>query len=168
MANTVLTTAQSATLKATILADPVLALLTSGPGTDYGAIAAAMNLDASPAFWVWRTSVSRSELYNKASPDATFWDWTIYKGQSVTEQNAWVQMFMGDTADFSQLNLRNGIGKIFGAANAQTLHCLATGRRLAKRAERLLASGTGSTGVPGTLAYEGDIQIHDISAMFTG
>lgn len=161
-----LTSAQSQTLKSAILADGALAPLTSGPGTDYGAIASAMNLAASPAYWVWRTSVSRSEMYNKASPDATFWDWTIYKGQSVTEQNAWVQMFMGDSADFSQANLRAGIGKIFGAANAQTVHALAIGRRQATRAEKLLATGTGSAASPGVMSFEGAIQIADIGEIF--
>lgn len=163
-----LTTAQQSTVKAAILADGALAPLTSGPGTDYGAIAAAMSAAASPVYWVWRTSVSRAELYNKASPTGSFWDWTIYKGQSATEQNAWVQMFMGDAADFSQQNLRDGIGKIFGAANAQTTHCLAIGRRQANRVERLLASGTGSTGSPGVMAFEGELRITDISEMFQG
>ena len=49
-----LTTAQTATLKAYILADPVLAPLTSGPTTDLVALQNALNADASPVQKAWR------------------------------------------------------------------------------------------------------------------
>lgn len=155
-----LTLAQKQTLKADINSSG----LNSNPNTDAGnqIIADAYNAAASPAYNVWRTSVSRSDIYNGTSLDSTTWDWTLYKGQSVTEQNAWVQMFMGDVADFSKANLRGGIAKIFGAANAQTAHVLAIGRRLATRFEKLFAIATvggvgtrGSAANPDTLVLEG-------------
>ncbi len=162
-----MTPAQLATLKTHILADQVLAAMTSGPGTDYGAIAAALNLNAAPNFYVWRTDVARAQVYNDTSVENTTWDWTVYKNQSVPEQNAWVQMFMGDQANFSQDNLRAGVAKIFGAANAQTAHVLAIGKRLAKRAEKVLATGTGSVGTPAKLSsFEGEVSIADIASMF--
>lgn len=52
------TPAQAATLKAYILADPVMGPLTSGPGTDYSRIADLMSAPASPAFTVWRPAVT--------------------------------------------------------------------------------------------------------------
>jgi hypothetical protein len=155
-----LTLVQKQTLKASILASE----LAAQPNNDVGnqVIADAYNLAASPAYRAWRTSVSRAEIYNRTSLDGTTWDWTIYKGQSVTEQGAWVQMFMGDQADFSQANLRGGVAKIFGAANAQTAHVLAIGQRLMTRVEKLFAAATvggsgtrGSSANPDTFVIEG-------------
>lgn len=91
-------------------------------------------------YWVWRTIVQRIDIYNTTSDAATTWDWTLYKNQSVTEQNAWVQMFMGDRADFSKTNLRAGIGKIFTAGSTGNRdHSFAIGREKATRVGKLLS-----------------------------
>lgn len=157
----VLTTAQLQTIKAHILASPDMS--TKQPNEDGAfAIRDLFSLIAVPDFFVWRTDVTRASLYNDTSGDGTTWDWTIYKGQSATEQGAWTQMFMGDRADFSKVNLRAGIAKIFGANNANNTHCLAMGRRQATRIEKLLASGTGSTASPATMTGEGLITIQQI------
>lgn len=160
-----LTVAQLTTLKAAILADPILA---SQPMSSDGAttIAISLNALAVPDYWVWRTAVSRSEIYNLTSPDGTTWNWTTYKNQGVAEQNAWTQMFMGDVADFSKVNLRNGIGSIFtgsAQANAQTAHCLSMGRRLATRIEKLFAIGTGTPASPAIMTFEGLIGYQDVT-----
>lgn len=126
-----------------------------------------LNLQASPDFYVWRTEVSRTEVYNSTSPEATTWNWTTYKNQGATEQNAWTQMFMGDRADFSKPNLRAGIAAIFAGsaqANAQRDHCLAMGKRLAKRGEKVLASGTGSLATPATMTFEGNLTADDVES----
>lgn len=159
-----LTPAQLQTLKAAILADNAL---NSQPNTGDGnsAIAAALNLTASPSYWVWRTNVTRADLYHGTSPDGTTWNWTTYKGQSVTEQNAWTQMFMGDTANFALANLRAGVAAIFtGSApqNAQRDHCLSVGRRLATRGEQVLATGTGSPASPAVMGFEGSLTYQDV------
>lgn len=158
-----LTAAQKLTLKADILANPdALAIYDIG---DLSALADLYNQPASPAFWVWRTNVSRADLYHSTSPDGTTWNWTTYKNQGVAEQNAWVQMFMGDLADFSKPNLRAGIGSIFtgsAQANAQRDHCLSVGRRLARRVEKLYALGTGSSVSPATMVVEGALSFSDL------
>lgn len=156
-----MTPAQLAILKAAIVADATLNAFPANSDGAFG-IAAALNLPAVPDFWVWRTNVTRVEIYNAISPDATTWDWAIYKAQSVADQNAWTQMFMGDEANFSQPNLRAGIGKIFGVANVQTLHALAMGRRKATRIEKVLAVGTGSAVVPAVMGFEGVLQYQDV------
>ena len=168
----IFSTAQLAAVKADIIANGDL---NSQPNNSDGAfeIARLYNLAASPAYNVWGTSISRATIYNQISSDGTTWDWTTYKNQGATEQNAWVQMFMGDAANFGQLNLRAGIGKIFtgsAGANAQRDHCLASGRRTCTRLEKLLAvavtsppantgnnTGTarGSTTNPDVLTFEG-------------
>lgn len=145
-----LTPAQLQALKADILANSDLNIQ---PMNSDGAfeIARRYNLAASPAFYVWRTNVTRSEIYHIVSTEGTSWSWTTYKNQGATEQNAWVQMFMGDQADFSKDNLRAGIAALFtgsAQANAQRDHCLAAGKRTATRAEKLFATGTGSQASP--------------------
>lgn len=133
---------------------------------DGAVIAAFYNALASPDFYVWRTDVSRADIYSTSpQPEGSTWNWTLYKAQSVTEQNAWTQMFMGDLANFSLPNLRAGVSIIFtGSAqqNAQAAHVLAVGRRKATRGEKLLATGTGSTAVPGTMGFEGELTAQDI------
>ena len=158
-----MSTAQLQTLKAAIDGDPTLS---AQPMNSDGAfeIARALNLTATPDFWVWRTEVPRSAIYNETSGDATTWSWTIYKAQAVAEQNAWVQMFMGDRADFSKPNLRAGVTAIFGGANANTLHALAIARRKATRAEKILATGTGSTGSPAVMSFEGSLTYPEVEA----
>lgn len=159
-----LTDPQKAAIKADILASPDL---NSQPNTPDGAdaIAKLYNLPAAPDFWVWRTNVTRSDLYHTTSPDGTTWDWAVYKNQSQGEQGAWVQMFMGDQANFALPSLRAGIAVIFGNTAPQTAqrnHCLSVGRRKATRIEKLLAAGTGSTVSPATMSFEGAITFQDV------
>ena len=118
----------------------------------------------------------RADIYHATSPAGTNWDWAVYKAQSQTEQGAWVQMFMGDRANFSLANLRGGIGTIFGGTAAQLNqrnHCLAAGRRKATRGEKLFSvagSGVGNAGGdprgattnPDVLVVEGTISLNDI------
>lgn len=161
-----LTASQLQALKAAIAADAALAALPNTPDAN-DQIAAAFNANASPDFWVWRTNVSRQEIYNTTDDLAGTWNWTTYKNQGVAEQNAWTQMFMGDAADFSQANLRAGVSAIFtgsAAATAQVNHILAVARRKARRIEKTLATGTGSTGSPAVMGYEGTITYTDVEA----
>lgn len=144
--------------------------------------AAALNQIATPDYYVWRSSVSRSEIYHQTSPDGTTWNWTTYKNQGVAEQNAWAQMFMGDAGPIGNLNFRQGIGSIFtgsAQANAQRGHCFSAGKRKASVAEKLLAIAVtnppantgnntglarGNIGNPDNLGFEGQIRPSDVSA----
>lgn len=164
-------TQYGATIKANILASPDLV------GQQDTVIADLYNLAASPTYWVWRTTVSRSDLYTKqndlaiAGAQTGFWNWTTYKNQGVAEQNAWVQMFMSDVATFAAQNIRDGIAAIFtgsAQATAQVNHCLSIGRRQALRIEKLLATGTGSTASPATLGVEGTISAQNVSDILAG
>lgn len=158
-----MTPEQKATLKTHILANQDTATLYADGNLD--GLANLLNAVAAPNFWVWRTNVTRAELYHGTSPDGTTWNWTTYKAQSVPEQGAWVQMFMGDQANFALPNLRAGVAAIFsgtGAQAAQRDHCLSMGRRLASRVERVLATGTGTAVSPGTMTYEGVVPYTDL------
>lgn len=118
----------------------------------------ALNATA-PSYLVWRKTVTRSDVYNLTTTSGTTWDWSTYKGQSVTEQGAWTQMFMGDVGNVGLMNWRAGAGKIFtGSApqNAQRDHIFAVGRRLCTVGEKLFvkavsnpAANSGNDGVAG-------------------
>lgn len=158
-----LTNAQLQTLRAAIDANPTLSAY---PNDSQGALDMCneqLNQPASPAFKVWRTSVSRVEIYNETSEEGTNWNWTFYKNQSAVEQNAWTQMFMGDQANFAKANLRAGIAVIFtSASSANATHALAIGKRNATLGEKILATGAGTVASPAVMGYEGAISYADV------
>jgi len=161
-----LTPAQAATLKAAILADPVLGPLTSGINTDYAMIADAMSVQATPAFTVWRTAVTRAEIQD--DPD---FNWTQVDNLSTgSKYRIWEWMF-GTTGSInaSKANIRSGIAACW-VGNAQLLAVqamvLTRCKRSANRTEKVLATGTGTVGDPATMGYEGALSINDVSAMF--
>lgn len=162
-----LTPEQTATLKAYILADPVLGPLTSGPGTDYGAIAAALNLDAAPVFKVWRTSVTRAEIQD----DDTF-AWTLVDNLSTNSKyRIWEWMFdnAAGAINPSKDNIRAGIAATWtGTAQLVAVATMTLNKckRNAARLERLFATGNGADATPGKLVFEGSIDLMEIAAMF--
>ena len=100
-------------------------------------------------YWVWRDTVSRADIYHKTGTGGTTWNWATYKGQSVAEQNAWTQMFMGDQAPIEMFNFRAGVFAIFAGStsqNDQRNHIFAAGKRLVNRAERLYVAQVAATG----------------------
>lgn len=148
-----LTNAQLATLKAAIAADSNLNQYPNN-GDGNAEIQAKLNVVASPDRFIWRSSITRSQIYHSTSAEGTSWNWNTYKAQSVPEQNAWTQMFMGDSVDPSLDNLRAGVAAIFSgsaAQNAQRDHVYAVAKRKATRGEALFVTGTGSQAVPGKL-----------------
>lgn len=162
-----MTPAQLQTLRAAILADPTLAAMASGPGTDFGAIAAAMNLPATPAFVVWRTLVTREEIQGDDAFDFTQVD-NLTNG---SKYRVWEWMFANTAAAInpSKLNVRNGIAATwFGSAGLLAVQAvvLARCKRNATRAEKACATGTGTTQTPGLLTFEGDISLTDVASMF--
>lgn len=166
---TPLTAAQKTTLRAFILADPIM-----GPqatAQNFAIIKNELNADAAPDFWAWRTSVSRADIYNTVDFEGGSWSWTTYKNQSVTEQGAWTQMFMGDIANFAQANMRAGVAAIFtgsAQANAQDAHILSVARRKANVTEKLFSSGTGSTASPAIMTFEGTLSEQNVSDIVNG
>ena len=159
-----LTPAQQQILKNDINANPALASLPNNSDSS-AFIADEYAKIAAPDFFVWRTNVRPAEIYHLTSPEATTWSWTTYKNQTIAEQNAWVQMFMGDEGNFALPNFRSGINAIFtgtGAAQAQREHCLAIGKRRANLGEKLLATGPGTQVVPATMTFQGEFSTDEI------
>lgn len=153
-----LTPEQQATVKAYILADPVLAAY---PNTSGGAliIADAMNAVASPSFVVWRTVVTDQEIMLNG------FDWTRVDNLSVGKARIWDWMFRFGSIDPSKTNIRAGIDATWTGTAADLavraavyLHC----KRSATIAEKLLATGTGSDAGPATMGFEGLLSADDV------
>ena len=145
-----MTPEQQATLKAYILADPAWAALPLNSDTSYF-IADELRKEASPAFVVWKTSVSADEIMrngmdwarvdNLTAGKARIWDWTGRLG----------------SFDCSKPNVRAGIDATWVGTAADLAvratvytHC----KRTSTRFERLFSSGTGSDAAPATMGTD--------------
>lgn len=160
-----LTAQQLATLKAAILADPVLnAEPMNGDG--YFNIAQALNnQQASPDFFVWRTAVDFEVIR------ANGFDWVRVDNLSVGKARIWEWLFKFFNAPInpSQANVRAGIAEVWkgtAADNAVRHVVFQKCQMLASRVQKLFATGPGTTtdqdGVgPATMAVEA-ISVFDV------
>lgn len=173
-----MTPQQLATLKADILADPVLSAL---PMNSDGAfdIAAAYNaFDA--AFMVYRTAMPTQEIFDQIvwanltpsdTPDGTqLWMNRVLACQG--KQFNIQTMLTGRAAlDVSRPNVRAGLQDALtqvpsGAGGAIRAAGWVGVRdampRLARRVEKLFATGTGTIASPATMGYEGQLSYQDV------
>jgi hypothetical protein len=159
------TASQLATLKSYILADPVLSLKTSGPETDYAGIATAMSAIASPAFIVWKTSVTIDEVTQSGL------DYSRVDNLTVGKSRIWDWLFASSARAINcgKVNVRAGIDAVW-VGTAADLAVRATVYTLCKRsatvAEKVLASGTGSDASPAVLGFEGGLTTQTVAGMF--
>jgi hypothetical protein len=165
-----LTSQQLAAIKADILASPDLASQPANTDGDFE-IARLYNLEASPAFYAWKTKLLRHDVTDKAGPSGTTFDWGTQSGnyiqRSQGERDCWREIWNTSlSCDPSSPRVREAFDNIFSGAGAGAVnnraHILAMSRRLASRIEKLLATGTGSTASPATMGYEGPINYRDI------
>ena len=157
---------QLQTLKAAILADPVLSAYPMNSDGSY-AIAELLNKPAVPAFIVWKTDVSIDEIMRNGM------DWARVDNLSVGKARVWEWLFDngGKAINHSKANVRAGIDQTWVGTAADLAvraavytHC----KRPASRVERLFATGAGTDGSPGLMAFEGEITTSDVSAMLSG
>lgn len=155
-----LTPAQLVTLKAAIAADSALSVI---PQTPDGAFAVknALNLAAVPAFIVWKSRVTQDEIMQNG------FDWTRVDNLSVGPARVWEWMFANADRSInpSKVNVRAGIEAVWKGVAADLavraavyVHC----KRSATRAEKLFATGEGTTAVPATMVFEGALGYLDI------
>ena len=156
-----LSLAQKQAIKAYIDATPELA---SQPMTPDGAfaIAEALNAIAAPQFVVWRTNVSLDEI--KKSPNFA---WTLVDALTVGAARIWDWMFdnASRSIDASQANIRQGVSDVWTGTAAKLVvrdAVLAVCKRDATVAEKLLASGTGTSVSPATMSHEGSLSYNDV------
>jgi hypothetical protein len=152
-----LTTAQNALLKAAIEADQTLNALPNNTDSAFE-IAAQFNAEASPAFVVWETSVSVDEIMRNGM------DWARVDNLTVGKARIWDWLGRLGTFDASRANVRAGIDAAWVGTAADLAvraaiytHC----KRNATRAEKVLATGTGSDASPATMGWEGKLSYQD-------
>lgn len=145
-------------LKASIAADPVLSVLPNyGEGNQ--TIVAAYNALASPSFTVWRTLVTINET-GKSFNGA---EWANMTTGNHTRMQT-VADWLPDGYDAGLADIRAMFDDIWsgaGGANTRTA-LLALWKRLATRAEKLYAQGSGSNAVPAILVFEGLLSPQDV------
>ena len=168
-----LTAAQRTTLKSFIQADATLGPLATAK--QYDTIATSLNMDAAPSFWVWKTTVTKDDCVNQTSVDGTTFSWTGtgFITRAVGERDAWRELFsVNGTVNPSLPNVRQAFSDIFSGATAPApanrTHLLAIARRTANVTEKLFATGTGSTAVPGLLVFEGTVTGQLVSDVLGG
>lgn len=174
-----LTSAQLVIIKAAIAADPVLNALPNTPD-DAFTIAAAMNATASPDYFVWQTSTSTQVIFDSIiwanltpsdAPDSTV-DWHNRSLACQGKQFNLQTILTGrDSINSSKANIRAGLQDALtslpsgtaGASRQAGWTAVQTAmQRKATRAEKLLATGTGTTASPATLGYEGQLSYQNI------
>lgn len=149
-----LTTTQLVTLAANIRAAvdaPVVTALANGNDNE---IARLYNLDASPAFTVWKTSVTINAIGDKINGT----ELAGLSSLNTTRLQA-VVMLSPAGVNPSLIDRRQFFDDIFSGAGGTTTRAqlLALWKRFATRAEKLYATGTGSDASPATLVFEGSI-----------
>lgn len=152
-----LTTQQIATLKTACTADTTCNALAVA-ADDFGL---ADWFNAPSTFIVWRTSVGAEEIMQSDS-----FDWTRVDNLSNGKARIWDQMFRFGAINPSKANVRAGIDAVWvgtAADLAVRAAVYVVCKRAATRAEQFLASGTGTTGTPGFLTFEGVLTFADAS-----
>lgn len=142
-----LTSAQNAALKAYIDATPELSAIPNDTDGAY-AVAALMNIEANPAWVVWRTTVTRREILQNG------FDWTRLDNLSVGKARIWSDIFVDGTINPSKANVRTGIEAVWVGTAADLAvraavygHC----KKNATVAQKLFSTGTGTTNDPATM-----------------
>jgi len=153
-----LTPAQLTTLKNNIIADGTLNALPNNSDGAF-AIAIAYNLPASPNFTVWKTNVSISDVGQKFNGTELAGLTTLNNTRLQT-----LAVFLAAGVNPSLPDNRQFFDDIFsGAGGTNTrANLLALWKRLATRAEKLFATGTGSDPAPATLVVEGALSFQDV------
>ena len=144
-----LTSAQKTTLKANIIADPIL---NAWPNNTDGAfeIAKAYNLPATPNFTLWKKVVTVTEVGTAMQSTAV-----AALTTANTSRLQVMEQYSGGAFNPSLTDTRAAFDDIFSvAAGAQTrANLLALWKRLATRVEKLFAVGTGSDASPAVSAF---------------
>lgn len=121
-------------------------------------------LNSPSAFVVWRTSVSKEEIYRSAD-----WDWTRIDNLTTGEARIWQEMFDNNAKSFnpSFAKVRAGIEEAWkGTAADETLKTNSIYpkcKRNATQAEAVFATGIGTSVSPGTTTWEGRVSETDVA-----
>ena len=109
-------------------------------------------------FVVWRSSVLAAEYRTAVT-------WTEVDALTAGKARIWEWVTSGMTLplDPSDATVRQGLADCWGPLTATRAALLAVAKRAASKAERLYTTGTGETGTPGTMGWEGPLSLSDVS-----
>lgn len=148
-----MTPTQLSTLKAVALADPVAAAyITNGNDNEL-----AEWFNQPQTFVVWRTVLTPEQARAAIIKGATQLD-----GLTVGKRDSLFYLVSGDLA-VSDASVRTAIDDLCGTQNQLKGYLTAAQKRTATRAEKALASGTGTDAVPANLGWEGLLSGNDAS-----
>lgn len=125
-------------------------------------MSAWFNVAASPSYIVWRTRVTQDEITQNG------FDWVQVDNLNVGKARIWEWMFANEARSMncSKPNVRAGIDEawkgtaaMLAVRDAVYVHC----KRAATRAEKLFATGSGTTLSPSTMVFEGGVTDQDIT-----
>lgn len=156
-----LTTAQKATLKAAILADPTLSVFPNSIDGNIDLATKLSNTIPSPAFIVWKSNVPLTnvgETFNAAELAGL----TSLNTQRLQNLAAWLI----NGVNPSKATVRQFFDDIFSGAGGVNTRAalLALWKRSANLIEKILATGTGSDASPATMTFEGPISSSDVES----
>ena len=155
-----LTPGQLQTLKTDILADPVLSQW-AATGRMAQEIADAYNLPATPAWTVWRTSVTAVEW--RAA--IIGWGGAAQLDALTASKRDSLLWAVSDVLNPSVAAIRAALDDFCGSQNTLKAAIVAAEKRTATRGEKLFSTGTGSTASPATMGYEGTLTYQDVEAV---
>lgn len=179
-----LTSQQKATLKAAILADPVLSAFPMNSDGDL-AIADLLNMPSNPAVMFWDTRAPTSALMDAIdfakytqtdAVDGTAIQTNRLLAVQTKQMNIQTLMFGREFLDMSKATIRASLrdaviqipagvnGANVSAAGSSGVNVMNAGLRVGSRVEAILAAGTASTGgITGSLfGYEGQITYQEV------
>ena len=153
-----LTTAQLQTLKASIAAETNAEFVAMRDASATGQMAAWYNVEATPAFYVWRSNYSVEQIAAGIEGGITQLD-------ALTASKRDSLLWWAERAhDMRTAASQAAVNDLCGSQNTLKASVLDNGKRKIKRGERLFATGTGSLASPGVAPYEGNISENDIVA----
>jgi hypothetical protein len=153
-----LTPTQLTALRAAVFATPAAnALLVAG---DYNGLRSYLNTEAAPAYVVWRTSLTRDEVLRNGL------DFTQVDNLTVGQARIWDWLFDNSAKSMNPSNVgeRDAVTEAWkgtAAKVAVATYVFTRCKRNANEAERMLASGAGTTGTPSTMTFEGLVSEQD-------
>lgn len=151
------TPAQLQTLKSACAADITCNDLMT-QADDVGMAAWFNTVDAT--FIVWRPDVRALEMDSAMT-------WTEVDGLTVGKARIWEWMRTTAPLDCRAANIRQGLSDAFASATATKAALQAVCKRVATRAEKALATGTGTSGSPATMSWYGTLTYQQASLVRT-
>lgn len=144
-----LTDAQITILRAAVCADATAASYQTT--NDTANVRAWLNADATPTFTIWRKTYTTMQLRAAILRGSTQLD-----GLTVGKRDSLLWVAQADI-DMTSATIRTALDDLTGGQSILKASVIDGGKRAATRAEKALATGTGTGASPATSAIEGAI-----------